>query len=466
MFSNQSLTKKRMYGYASGIISESLLYNMYFTYYLVFLTDVAKLEPFLAGTVSLISVIWDAVTDPLIGMQADRRGKSKRRFMARAIFPMGICVVAAFINLGNAPQLGKFLFYTAATMLFWLAYTYYTIPYYAVVAEMTRDYDERTTIRSVSSLMNTGAILLGNALPAVLPGAFVAIGLSLAMGWMAMAAVLAATAVLFGVIASISLRRVVMIPQQDSEVSGEGMFRTFLSIFRLKPFLPFAAFIFFYLIASSMIQTNIVYMIINCLGLTEDFMVVVVLLLAGTMLVCVPLTTWIAKRKDRRTACIVMFSIMLALLLFVKAVGMHQIWVLVVEAVAMAMGTAAFWTVFYPIAYDIIEVDEFVNGVRREGAVTAFPQFVQKFGSAIGVWLVGLLLSIVGYDGMLAVQNSAVVQGIENIGTLFPALFLAASIVGLFCYPITKKRYALLEDALTRKKQGQPYSAQGLEKII
>ena len=41
-------------------------------YYLYFLTDVVGLSPALAGTVLLISKIWDAVNDPLMGVITDR----------------------------------------------------------------------------------------------------------------------------------------------------------------------------------------------------------------------------------------------------------------------------------------------------------------------------------------------------------------------------------------------------------
>jgi glycoside/pentoside/hexuronide:cation symporter, GPH family len=219
MEKKNTLGRGRTLGYASGIITESLIYNMYFTYYLVFLTTVAKLNPALAGTVSLISVIWDAVADPIIGYLADRKKADKRRFMARAIFPMAIAIVAAFVNLPGASGTVKFLYYAAVTMVFWLCYTFYTIPYYAVVAEITQDYDERTRIRGTSSLINTGAICLGNILPAVLPALFVGMGLSISMGWLPMVAVLAVLAMVFGIIAVRSLRHAKLL-KVDAPVEG------------------------------------------------------------------------------------------------------------------------------------------------------------------------------------------------------------------------------------------------------
>lgn len=476
-----TLGPRRTLGYASGIISESLLYNMYFTYYLVFLTTVAKLNPALAGTVSLISVISDAITDPIIGFLSDRPGADKRKYMARAIFPMAITVLAAFVILPGAAEGVKFTYYAVVAILFWLSYTFYTIPYYAVVAEITQDYDERTRIRGLSSLINTGAISLGNILPAVLPAIFIGIGLSLAkkgplaafvgsglslaMGWLPTIAVLALLSLLFGSITVRSLRGVKLHRTAVTQTRFD-FFRTMASIWRLRPFKAFTVFIFFYLIASSMIQANIVFTIINCVGLTQDFMAVIVGALVATMLLFIPLTTWIAERQDRRMACLIMFSLMLIGLIVVKVLGITSVPVLIGEAVAMAIGTAAFWTVFYSISYDLVEVDEMTNGTRREGAITAIPQFIQKFGAAIGVWLAGVLLALYGFNSDLAVQSTATVKGIENIGTIIPAAFLLISIIGLFFYPVTKRRFEKLHAALKKKRAGEEYTTEGFDELV
>lgn len=459
-----TLGRGRTLGYASGIISESLLYNMYFTYYLVFLTTVAKLNPALAGTVSLISVISDAITDPIIGYLSDRPGADKRKYMARAIFPMAVTVLAAFFLLPGAADGVKFVYYAVVTILFWLAYTFFTIPYYAVVAEITQDYDERTRIRGISSLINTGAICLGNILPAVLPAVFVGLGLSLAEGWIPTIAVLALLSLVFGAVTVRSLRGAAL--HRAPMEQKFDFFSTMLSIFKLRPFKAFTVFIFFYLIASSMIQANIVFTIVNCVGLTQDFMAVIVGILAVTMLVFIPLTTWIAEKRDRRLACLTMFSVMLIGLIAVKILGLDSIPVLIAEAVAMAIGTAAFWTVFYSIAYDLVEVDEMTNGTRREGAITAIPQFIQKFGAAIGVWLAGILLAVYGFESKLAVQSPETIRGIENIGTIIPAAFLLVSIVGLIVYPVTKPRFEKLLKALEKKRAGEAYNTEGFERLV
>lgn len=472
-----SFTKRKKLGYCSGIVTESLLYNMFYTYYLVFLTDVIKMDPILAGTVSFISIIWDAVTDPIIGSFADRNGSDKRKYMAKAAFPLGFMFIAAFVNIGaNSPAV-QFIYYTAVTMLFWLAYTVYTIPYYAVVAEITQDYDERTEIRSTSSLINTAAIFLGNALPAVLPSLFAGLVFSGkkmgdSFGWTVTAVIMSVMSVLFACITVKSLKGVMLqkaeaTPSENERKSIKVIFSEFFEVLKIKPFKWFAMFIVFFLMASSMIQSSFEYMIKHLVNKDpETWMTVVIIELVVVMAAFIPLVTKIAETKDRRFSSILFMSLMCAGLIICRIIGVRSIAVVLAVTFCMAMGMANFWTVFYSMAYDLVEVDEFAYGTRRESVITALPQFFQKFGAAVGVWTVSLILKLTGYNAELAAQSAKTVNGIENNVTLIPAAFLVLSVIGAVMYPITREKFTLLNKELQKKRNGEEYSAEGLEKII
>ena len=171
MAQKSALTKKKKTGYAFGIFTESLIYNMFYTYYLTFLNEIVGIQPKYSSIIIFVSIAWDAVTDPMIGNYTDRAGVDKRKVMKKALFPLGIIFIVAWTNIGAAfdSQFLKILLYTVISMAIWVFYTMYTIPYYAVVAEITEDYDERTQIRSFSSLLNAIAVGLGNILPALVP---------------------------------------------------------------------------------------------------------------------------------------------------------------------------------------------------------------------------------------------------------------------------------------------------------
>ncbi len=472
-----TLSKKQKLGYCSGIITESLLYNMFYTYYLVFLTDVIKMDPLLAGTVSFISIIWDAVTDPIIGSFADRNGADKRRFMSKAAFPLGILFVAAFINIGVKSSVLQFIYYTAVAMLFWLAYTIYTIPYYAVVAEITEDYDERTQIRSTSSLINTVAIFLGNALPAVLPALFAGLVISGnkmgdSAGWTITAVIMAVLSIIFALITvkslkNIRLQKAEAKPDLNDKKSIKEIFSEFFEVLKIKPFKWFAVFIVFFLMASSMIQSSFEYMIKDLVGADpETWMTVVIVELVVVMALFIPIVTKVSEKKDRRFSSIVFMSVMSVGLIVLRIIGVRSIPAALAVTFFMGMGMANFWTVFYSMAYDLVEVDEFAYNSRRESVITALPQFFQKFGAAVGVWTVSLILKITGYDGNLEIQNAKTVNGIENNVTVFPAVFLILSVIGAVLYPITKEKFNRLLQELEKKRNGEKYSAEGLEKIV
>ncbi len=475
--SQRTLTGRKKLGYCSGVITESLLYNMFCTYYLVFLTDVIHMKPVLAGTVSFISICWDAITDPIIGAYADQNGADKRKYMAKSLFPLVFLFIASFFNIGTDNSVIQFVYYTSVAMLFWLAYTVYTIPYYAIVAEITQDYDERTNIRSTSSLINTAAIFLGNALPAVIPSLFAGVVISGkhigdSLGWEITAIIMCVLSLIFGIITVKSLKGLKLLKAESVYEKSErkkikAIFSEMLEVLKIKPFKWFAMFIVFFLIASSMIQSSFEYMIKDCVGADPEFyMVIVIVELVVVMAAFIPLVTKVSETKDRRFSSLLFMSVMCIGLIICKIIGLTSIPVVLAVTFFMAIGMANFWTVFYSIAYDLVEVDEFAYGSRRESVITALPQFFQKFGSAIGVWTVGFVLQLAGYDKTLETQPDAVAKGIENNVTVLPAIFLILSIIGIYFYPVTREKFALLKKELEKKKADKEYSTNGLEKLV
>ena len=78
---NTALTPLRKLGYEAGITTESIVYNCFYIYFVIFLTNVVGLNPVMAGTVSLISVCVDAITDPILGWIVDHPKVNPKKFM-------------------------------------------------------------------------------------------------------------------------------------------------------------------------------------------------------------------------------------------------------------------------------------------------------------------------------------------------------------------------------------------------
>ena len=96
--------------------------------------------------------------------------------------------------------------------------------------------------------------------------------------------------------------------------------------------------------------------------------------------------------------------------------------------------------------YDYNEVVEFKTGKRQEGSVSGLILFSQKIGSAISVWISGIVLSAVGYDGTAEVHSEIVKNGILMLNTLVPALITILSLIFVIIYPINRKNFNLLRN--------------------
>ena len=59
-------------GYALGGTGDAIAYDFIGSFLLFFLTDLAGISPAIAGTIIGIAVLWDAITDPVLGMLSDR----------------------------------------------------------------------------------------------------------------------------------------------------------------------------------------------------------------------------------------------------------------------------------------------------------------------------------------------------------------------------------------------------------
>ena len=482
----QTLTKRKKLGYAIGLAADSLLYNMYYTYFLTFLVQIVHIKPNLAGIVIFISIGWDAVTDPIIGTLSDRPGADKRKLMLKSLLPLVICFTLAWSGLGNtlfgSSQALNMVFYIVVSMLIWLFYTMYTIPYYAVTAELTENYDERTQIRANSSLVNAFCVGLGNIMPALVGvGAITFFHIAGGLSLLALAAGFVCTASLKGVYQAKIAKKGVPVPK------GLGIGETltsFREIGKLRPVKFFLLFVFFFLAGASMLQSNLSYMVVNCINTDYNSGIAVVIgVLVLSMAVTVPVVTAVSKKTDRRTACLIFITVAVVGLIVMKLIGLDaQIGgfkiMLVIAPLMLGVGISTFWTVFYSMAYDIVELDEYVNGSsgeRRESVITALPQLVQKFGSAVGILAQGLILSAYGYnvssetgaDAATFVRPAeSIVTGMENVSTVFPAAVITLALLCLLLYPVTRKTYNALTVQLQKKRAGEKTSDEELQKLL
>jgi len=138
-----------------GQIAEGIKTSVFGTFLLFYYNQVLGLSADLAGLAIAAALIFDAVTDPLAGTISDRwRGRLGRRhpFIYVSALPMGIAfylLFAPIVTIESAGQWGMFAWMLTFTVLVRGAMTLYYVPHMALGAELSTDYDERTTLVAI-----------------------------------------------------------------------------------------------------------------------------------------------------------------------------------------------------------------------------------------------------------------------------------------------------------------------------
>ncbi|MCX6068668.1 MAG: MFS transporter, partial [Chloroflexi bacterium] len=172
---SEKLTFWQKLGYGMGDFYGGGAGTLISFFYLVFLTDVIRISPGLAGTVILISKIYDSVTDPFEGVISDRtRTKLGRRrpYLLAGIPLVFLSFFAMFYPVSFESETTRFIFVIATYLFYSTIVSIVLLNYSALQAELTLDYNERTSLATFRIFFSTVSSILCALLPLEIVKAF------------------------------------------------------------------------------------------------------------------------------------------------------------------------------------------------------------------------------------------------------------------------------------------------------
>jgi GPH family glycoside/pentoside/hexuronide:cation symporter len=163
----EKLALKEKIGYALGDGAANIAWRGVATFLFIFYTDVFGLNPAVVGVLFLIARFGDGIIDILMGIVCDRTNSRYGKFRPWILWtavPLGITLSMLFTTLNLSPS-GKVVYAYATYLLFFLIYTANNIPYGALMAVMTPDDKERTSLGSYRMVgAFTGGMVVQGAL--------------------------------------------------------------------------------------------------------------------------------------------------------------------------------------------------------------------------------------------------------------------------------------------------------------
>jgi len=429
-----------IYGGGSGVIISF--------YYLVFLIDIVRISPALAGTVILISKFYDAVTDPLEGILADRtrtRMGRRRPYLLAGIPLVFLSFLGLFYPIDLGRELHRFLFVVGSYLFFSTVVSIVMLNYNALQSELTLDYNERTALSSFRIFFSTMSSILCALLPLEIVGAFD----DVRTGYIAMGLAFGAFFAL-PFIATVTASRERKAFQRPPEPFDWRL--AFLEPWKMRTFVYTLAMYLLAFVAMDTVSSIVVFFIKNYLlrGGEASFV-------SGTLLVAqvasLPFYVWLSKRTSKRIGYLVGAAIWMVTMLFSFFIvpGLPS-FVVYLFATVVGLGTGGIIIMVYAIFPDIPDIDELKSGQRREGIYSALFTFTRKLSSAFALFLVSNAIALVGYlppleqvvDGATKLveqpQSGSFVLVLRLVFALVPIVLLAVAILFAPCPGPTPQR--------------------------
>lgn len=462
---------KEKIGYGFGDMASSMFWKV-FSYYLPFFySNIFGLSLVDAGILVLVTRIWDAVSDPMMGVIADRtqtRWGKYRPYLLWVAVPFSVCGILLF----TTPDLeygGKLLWAYVTYIFMMTVYTGINVPYGAMLGVMTDDSKEKTVFSSFRMFFAYGGSFIALAAWEPLCNIFKEQGANLQSSWQfAMSSIALACLVLF-------ILCFIFTKERIKTVSTVSVGSDFKSLISNKPWWLLIGAALCFNLFNTVRGATVAYFFADIVGFDAHLVIGTLSLLfyAGLFLsigevanmVGVALTVPIAGALGKKTTFILVNASLVVLsvgFFFVPATTMIGWWIMLVLQVLISVLTGIMSPLVWSMYADVSDYAELEYKTASTGLIFSSSSMAQKFGGAIGGAAVLWLLDACGYmvrDDAQMVAQTALTQPDSALTCLWmlmsfiPAGVALISMCVCYFYPLTTKRMNEINEQLSVVRQ-------------
>ena len=415
---------------------------------LSFLTNYLNVPVGIAGLLTTSVLIFDIITDPIVGYLSDRTHSRWGRRVPWMVIG-ALILSGGIIGLFGVPQSlslsGTIIWVGGFFALATVGFTMVAIPYGATAGEMTQDPKERSTMMGFRMAFASVGILLGGAVIPQLAGG--------TREGHFIAAIYVAPIIILSIWGSLWSTRTA--PRILSP-SARGFMSTWLLVFKNKPFVILVCLYGIMTLAIALITAGLpfaaIYLIFDSgnslLSPASTALGILSLLFAcfvfGSIL-SQAFWVWMSARLGKVSALIfgLVIYIILLVAIFISLPSVDIMLIAILFVVA-GMTNGAYQQIPWAIYPDLMDITGSESGDAIEGAFSAIWLFGQKVANAIAPLILSLILALFGWresgEGFTD-QVPEALRALQNSITILPAFILALAILGLFYFSRYLSKY-------------------------
>ena len=473
----QLSTKTKIF-YGMGAASRGIKDGLFQLFLFFYFSQVLGLDAALAGTSSLIALVFDAITDPLVGLLSDRWESKKwgRRhpFIIASALPLGLSTWLLFMPPEGLGAAGLFWWMTGFTILVRTALTFFIVPHASLGAELSTDYKERTSITSTRILFASfisPVLMIVGYLFFFVPTQTIENGLLNAAAYPKFALLSGVLMVFFILISAFGTRQVIPeLPLPSAEQRSQNLTSQFSMLgraFRMPSFRSLILFVMFIYIAIGIGVIFSPYLGPYFFGFSAQQMAALPIGAAIGAILALMIAPNLGEWLDKKWAAFystLIFGLFFTLPFSLSLLGLFpepgSTLLLPLYVFTLIIAYLFLWVALSlanSMMADVVDAFELESGNRQEGLFFASLSFAFKCTSGLGSFLAGLLLTWISFpkQAQLSELSIEAIQGLGLVGGPILLFFYLLSSVFILPYPLTKQRYQEIRKSLENEVSGQ-----------
>lgn len=425
------------FGYALGDFGCNMSFSLVSNYMFLFYTQCIGLSKENWAWIIIVSKVWDAINDVIIGSLVDNKQISKKSkfkpWITIGSFGIIAFTIMIFSPISTFSEILKIIWCLLSYCLWSVAYTMVNVPYGSLHSVITDDPKQRTSLSSFRSIGAGFAMVIVMLLPKLVYENNILSQQRLFV-----------VSIVFSLIAFLILtlmKSMVVERVERIEVPHKiDYFSAVKSFFSNRALIGItvatvASVVFF---MSSATINNLVFQFFfgdagkSALATIASY---------SSFIVLLPFTGKIVSKIGKKNyICITALVGLLAglVLLFIPIQPNNSgMLIYILGLMLVNVGNGVFQIVVWAVVADCIELNFKKKGTREEGSLYALYSFFRKLSQGIGSAVVALSLGLVGYEESQTTQPLEVATGIKNLYIIFMIIGLLVMLLSMkFIYNI------------------------------
>lgn len=465
-----SIGRKVAYGF--GSVAFGVKSNGFDYFFLIFYSQVMGVSAYLVSLALMIALIVDALSDPLIGYLSDNtRSRWGRRhpFMYGAAIPASVAYYFVWNPPAGLEGDALFPYIVTLAILVRTLITVYEIPSSSLVAEMSDDYDERTSMLSYRYFFGwTGGTLMGAfaTIFILVPTATISNGMFNVEGHGQVGAIAATVIFLAIMISALGTHKMIpdlKPPPPARQMSVGLIYREVFETLASRSFLALFLAALFGAVASGVSTTLSFYFSTFFWGFTTEQIGLISLSVVISALMAFSISPAISKRLGKKRGAITIglmaftvapAPIFLRLLGLMPENGDPALFPLVLSIIVVDVALIiAYQTLSSSMIADLVEEAEIKTQRRNEGVFFASVTFVRKVTQGIGAAVAGVLLTLSQFP-VGATPDQVPESVLTTFGWLYVPVIFGLWMIMIAClslYSVDRKKHEANLEALAQR---------------